>query len=475
MNKNRFITIVFGLLLSFNGYSQAPSTTMMYSTYYGNIGTDDADAVAVDLEGNIYLGCHSNSTNLLGVVEYPYTLNGEMDAFVVKLNNKGDKVTYLTQLGGSKWDAIQGLISDIEGNIYAVGTTYSPDFPIDENGFQTKFRGKSDAFVLKLNSNGKVVWSTFLGGSEDEDGRDIKIDQQGNIHIVGRTESHDFPVLVGAFQTELAGGRDAFIATFTPNGILLATSYLGGSGNDTGFSLALDSIGRCVISGTTDSKDFPVKNPFQTNSKGANDIFLAVFDKTISKLEFSSYLGGKKNDQLYGIDIGPTGDIFLMGMTNSLDFPTTKNSFQPTFNGERDAFITRLNLQENSIVWSSYLGGESAENPRNLVVDKNGNTYIIGQTNSSNFPSSNSQKVRLNGRSDAFIAMINPKGSSLIYSNIFGGKGTEMFEGIAIGVDESLTLSGLSDSKDFPVKNPIQDTFLGGRFDIIVTRFIIID
>ncbi|WP_350293950.1 SBBP repeat-containing protein [uncultured Croceitalea sp.] len=468
--KQTIVLIIIMLYAFSKVQCQKSLPVITYSTYYGSMGTDDADAVTVDLDGNIYLGCHSNSSNLPRVEKNPYTLKGGMDAFLIKLNAKGDKVAYLAQFGGSKWDAIQGLISDDKGNIYAVGTTYSQDFPIHKNGFQTKFGGKSDAFLLKINSLGELVWSTFLGGSQDEDGRDVKIDRQGNVHIIGRTESSDFPISDNAFQSRLAGGRDVFITTFNSKGKLLMSTCLGGSGNDTGFSLAIDSMGRCIISGTTDSSDFPIKSPLQESNSGANDIFLAVFDKTLSNLEFSSYLGGKENDQLYGIDIGPKGDIFLMGMTSSLDFPTTKDSFQTTFNGERDVFVTRLNLRKNRIVYSTYLGGKSAESPRNFVVDKKGIAYIIGQTNSSNFPIVSNQKVKLNGRSDAFITMLNSKGSFLIYSNIFGGEGTEMFEGIAIGADGALTLSGLSNSKDFPVKNSIQDTFMGGRFDIVVMR-----
>lgn len=175
--KKLLISVIVLLLIQNALYSQEHIMKTLYASYYGNVGTDDSDVVTVDSMGNTYLGCHSTSKNLPGAHNYPYKLKGGMDAFIVKLDNQGGKVDYLTHLGGRKWDAIQGIVSDSKGNIYAVGTTYSSDFPIKSNAFQSKFGGKSDAFVVKLNPKGKVVWSTFLGGKKDEDGRGIVIDQ----------------------------------------------------------------------------------------------------------------------------------------------------------------------------------------------------------------------------------------------------------------------------------------------------------
>ena len=170
------ITLLIAILFTFNKlHSQATDLEIVFSTYLGNIGDDDADVVTVDANGNTYLGCHSNSASLNLPDEKQYNLKNGIDAFVVKLNGNGTKMDYITQLGGSQWDAVQGLISDSEGNIYAVGTTYSADFPINTNGFQSKFGGMSDAFVLKLNARGKVMWSTFLGGSKNEDGRAVSL------------------------------------------------------------------------------------------------------------------------------------------------------------------------------------------------------------------------------------------------------------------------------------------------------------
>ncbi len=355
--KKLLITVMTILIFSKNElYSQELSPSILYSTYYGNIGTDDADVVAVDPTGNTYLGCHSNSVSLLGDDKHPYTLSGGMDAFVVKLNNKGKEVNYLTHLGGSKWDAVQGIVSDSIGNIYAVGTTYSSDFPIHSNGFQPKFGGKSDAFVVKLNPEGKVIWSTFLGGSKDEDGRGITIDQDGKIHIVGRTASSDFPTANGALQSKSAGGIDVFVVTFDSNGKMLRSTYLGGSGDDIGYAIKLDNAGQLYIAGTTNSSNLPLKNAIQDKNKGEDDAFLAIIDQNRSVINFATYLGGKETERLYAIDLDPSGDVFLLGFTNSSDYPTTTGAFQSELGGVRDAFVTRLNLQKRAILYSTYLG-----------------------------------------------------------------------------------------------------------------------
>lgn len=472
--KKLLITGVLMLLFIGNRlYAQESLFTTNYSTYYGATGTDDADVVTIDLFGNTYLGCHSNSINLPGAKRYPYSISGEMDAFVIKLNKEGSEIVYLTKLGGSKWDAIQGLISDAEGNIYAVGTTYSSDFPIDSNGFQSRFGGKSDAFVIKLNPEGKVLWSTFLGGSKDEDGRGIIIDKYDNIHIVGRTKSKNFPVSDNALQLKSAGGIDAFVTTLDTNGKMMSSTYLGGSGDDIGFVIKSDNNSQLYVSGTTNSLDFPIKNAIQKGNNGKNDAFLTVIDKSRSIINFSSYLGGEEDDQLYSIDLNPLGDIFIMGVTNSLNYPTTKGAFQTNFGGVRDVFVTKLNLQKNEITYSTYLGGEKGDNPRNLVVNENGNAFIVGYTASKNFPTMNSQNIKLSGSDDAFITMLDPSGSSLNYSTFFGGEDRDFFEGLVLGTDGSLTVSGGSSSIDFPLMNPLQTTFKGGRFDMIVARFTI--
>lgn len=464
-------TLLFLIFIVFNIQGQELNPKITLSTYYGNTGIDDADAVAVDLLGNTYLGCHSNSQNLPGIIKYPYTLSNSMDAFIIKLNIEGTDIGYITHLGGTKWEAIQGLISDSQSNIYAVGTTDSSDFPVDTDSFQPNHGGKKDAFVVKINSEGKIVWSTFLGGSNDEDGRYINIDKYDNVHVVGWTASKDFPTTNKALQSKSAGGIDAFITTLNSDGKILTSTYLGGSGDDIGFSIKFDNYDQLYIGGTTSSLDFPIKNAIQNENKGENDAFFAIINKNRSAINFSTYWGGEGNDQLKGIDLDSLGNIYIMGFTHSLNFPITKNALQKKLNGGMDIFISKFNIQNSSIAYSTYLGGNKRDRPRNFAIDLAGNAYIVGKTSSDNFPTTSYTKSKRNGESNAFISLLNKNGLNLLYSTLYGGNGSDTFEGIAMGVDGSVTVSGLSSSTDFPLVNPIQNKFLGGRFDIIIARF----
>ncbi|KAB1159382.1 hypothetical protein F7018_03460 [Tenacibaculum aiptasiae] len=474
MTKNIVLKIFTSLLLVTSQLqSQGLYRTTIFSTLYGGSGTDDADVVTVDKNGNTYLGCHTNSKTLPGYHKYPYTISGGMDALVVKLNKTGKEVEYLTKLGGSKWDAVQGIISDELGNIYAVGTTYSKDFPIKENGFQTKFGGKSDAFVLKINPKGKVIWSTFLGGKKDEDGRSISLDQNGHVYIIGRTASKNFPITSGAFQSKLAGGIDAFITKLDSNGKVLFSTYFGGSGNDIGFSIKTNDKGKLYMAGTTNSKDLPIINAIQPLNKGKDDAFVAIMNTNKSVLEFVSYFGGKDSERLYNIDIDPYENAYIMGFTNSSDYPTTKEAFQTNLAGLRDTFITKFNPNEKKLIYSTYLGGTKNENPRNFILNKNGSAIIVGYTESNNYPNHNNTSINVSGEIDAFITMLDMHGSTILFSNLFGGNGEDFFEGLSLGTDNVITVSGGSNSSNFSPKNAIQSTFKGGRFDIVVSRFLI--
>ena len=394
-----------------------------------------------------------------------------MDALIVKLNSDGKKVGYITQIGGKGWDAVQGMALDAERNIYAVGTTYSSDFPISEISFQKEFGGESDAFVVKLNPKGEVIWSILLGGSEDEDGRDIIIDSNNTIHIIGRTASNNFPTTPNeALQAESAGGIDVFIASIDWEGNVLASSYFGGSGDDIGFSINANNDGQLLLGGTTDSPDLPIKNAIQKKLNGDNDIFIATIQQNSPRIEFASYLGGSNSDQLYAIDIDPLGMPIMTGVTNSTNFPVTAGVFQQNLRGGTDIFVSKIDVKNPSLVFSTYLGGSKDDSPRNLAVNSNGDTYIVGKTNSDDYPNKYAIGKR-SGKSDAIITLLDKNGSELLYSTLYGGNAIETFEGIALGIDNSITVSGLSNSTNFPVKNSIQDQFKGGRFDIVVSRF----
>jgi hypothetical protein len=453
-------------------------STTVFSTYLGGEGTDDCDGVAVDGEGNSYLGCHLNSPELPGSEEYPYSIAGGMDAFVIKLNPSASAVAYIAHLGGSEWDAVQDLATDAEGNVYAVGTTYSADFPVSANAVQTDFGGGSDAFVVKLDAKGAVIWATFFGGKGDEDGRDIVPGSDGNVHIIGPTTSTDNPITSSALQSKSSGGSDAFIASFDPEGKLIYSTYLGGSGDDIGFAIAVDATGRRHIAGTTNSTDFPVYKSLYPTHFGDNDAFVTVLNAAGSAIEFSSYLGGSGSDEGIGIGLTPQSDIIIAGQTNSPDLPASTNSIQnksaqAKIGGNTDAFIAQLNITKPTLTYLTYLGGNARERTRKLVIDPSGRALLVGETSSLDFPSSGNEQIRNNNADKGFAILVNDTGTQFPYTFLSGGSKIDAFESAAFGADGSLTIVGLSSSSDFPTVAPLQSKFLGGRFDIVVLRLLL--
>src|SRR3989442_681315 len=242
---------------------------------------------------------------------------------------------YSTYLGGSGSEEGLGIAVDTAGNAYVTGPTYSTNFPTTPGAFQTTFGGDIDAFVTKLNPIGSaLVYSTYLGGSARDEAMGIALDAAGNAYVTGNTFSSDFPTSPGAYQTTFGGGLsvgDAFVAKLDPTGsALIYSTYLGGSGDDRGWGIALDSSGNAYVVGATSSTDFPTTpGAFQTIfGGGPSDAFVAKLNPIGSALVYSTYLGGSDDHKGCGIAAdGISGpNAYLTGETASTDFPTTSSA-----------------------------------------------------------------------------------------------------------------------------------------------------
>jgi len=448
-----------------------PALTMIYSTFLGGSQVDDCDAIAIDRRGNIYLGCHSDSPNLPGSASAPYALKGDLDAFVIKLDPNASKVLYLAHIGGSEWEGPMGIAVDSAGFAYITGSTYSPDFPTTSGAFQRRFAGDNDAFVVKIDPNGSVVYATFLGGKGRDDGRRIALDHSGAAYIVGATNSPDFPTSVGALQTRYGGDTDAFVAKLSPSGALLYSTFLGGSSPDNGFDIAVNSSGNAYVTGNSRSTDFPIIKPLQKSLRGDSDAFVAKLNATGSALLFSTYLGGSDFECGYGVALGASNGIFLTGSTRSSDFPTSRGAFQATYGGSWDVFVAKLAAPGNSIWYSSYLGGAGDEGVARIAVSPSGHVYIVGGAESSDFPIARPAQSTLRGSKDGFLVEVGPTGTSLLFSTYLGGGKRELFEDVALDSKGAVILSGLTSSDDFPVVRGMQNAFGGGMYDIVVAKF----
>src|SRR3989475_595706 len=366
--------------------------TLAYSTYLGGNSLDEGFGIAVDSLGQAYV------TGVTASLDFPPT---------------APALVYSTYLGGTGCEEGFGIAVDAPGNAYVTGNTFSPNFPPTAGAFQPRFGGgDNDAFVTKLNTlasgSASLVYSTYLGGTSDENGFGIAVDSTGNTYVTGQTGSLDFPTTTGAFRPSFAGGFiDAFVTKLNPTGAALAYStYLGGTGDEDGFGIAVDATGNAYVTGITFSPDFPTTaGAFQPSSPGG-DAFVTKLNPSGAALVYSTYLGGTGSDLGFGIAVDSFGHAYVTGQPFSSDFPTTEGAFQTTFGGGGgfDAFLTKVNPAGAALVYSTYLGGTSDDFGLGIAVDSFGNAYVTGFTGSLDFPTLGAFQTTSGDGADAFVA-----------------------------------------------------------------------
>jgi Beta-propeller repeat len=448
---------------------------LSYSTYLGGGGADLARGIAVDRFGKAYVTGQTASLNFPTTASTAQTtFGGGQDAFVTKLNETGSALIYSTYLGGLNVEAGQAIDVDADGNAYVSGRTLSTDFPTTAGAFQPVFGGGGqDAFVTKLNPTGSaLVYSTYLGGLDVDTSLSIAVGRFGNAYVTGSTESTDFPTTGGTAQTTFGGIQDAFVAKLNETGsALIYSTYLGGSGVEAGLSIAT-RFGSAYVTGSTDSLNFPTTaGAFQPAFGGTQDAFVTKLNETGSALTFSTYLGGTGGDASQGIAVGRFGNIYVTGLASSSNFPTTAGAFQTVRGGLSDAFVTKLNETGSALIYSTYLGGSSADSGQSIVV-RFGKAYVTGSTTSSNFPTTADafQPVR-GGLSDAFVTKLNETGSALVFSTYLGGNDADAGQGIAVGSGGAY-VAGNTSSLNFPTTTRAFQKTNAGNSDAFVTRIV---
>jgi hypothetical protein len=302
-----------------------------------------------------------------------------------------------------------------------------------------------------------LSYSTYLGGTKSNTGYNIALDSAGNAYVTGSTFSTDFPTKK-PYQKANAGKSDAFVAKINSTGTALVYStYLGGSGVDFAFGIAVDASGDAYVAGTTGSANFPVTaGAFQTKCgggclQGTPDGFISKLNPAGSALLYSTFLGGSGDDRLFALAVDSAGDAFVTGKTKSSDFPTTSGAFQTVQQGIINVFVSELNPAGSALVYSTYLGGSSTDQANALAVTSNGNAYVSGSTNSTNFPTtSGAFQTTLRGAVNAFVTGVNPTGSGLVYSTYLGGSATDVAWGLKVDSSGNAYVAGQTISADFP-------------------------
>jgi hypothetical protein len=435
---------------------------LSYSTYLGGSEGDVGNAIAVDAAGNAYVTGDSTSSNFPTTVGPlgPGTPNGSRQfAYVTKINPAGSALVYSTFLGEGVGNAIA---LDADGNAYVMGMG-EPAFPTTPGAFQPT-TSVFAPFVAKLNPTGSaLIYSTFLHGSGTDFSNGIAVDAAGNAYATGVTSSSDFPTTPGAFQPILRAGRTftTFVSKLDPTGsALVYSTFLEGSG---AFGIAVDAIGNAYVTGSADSTLPTTPGAFQpvfgSDSPESGDAFVAKLNPAGSALVYSTYLGGTSGDQAIGIAVDADGNAYVTGITGSANFPTTSGVFQTALSGSSDAFVTKLNPTGSALVYSTLLGGTRTEAGTGIAVDRVGNAYVVGATNSSDFPitAATFQPASGGGTNrigsplgDAFVTKLNPTGSALAYSSYLGGNDSDGASGIALDAAANAYMTGRTASSNFP-------------------------
>jgi len=443
---------------------------LSYSTYLGGSASDIVLNVAADRYGFAYATGNTCSVDFPTANPFQsQNVGGGCIAFVSKFNQSGSELVYSTYLGGTDGSETDGLgiAVDQNFNAYLTGVTSSPDFPL-ENPFQNQKKGGSEAFVVKLNPTGTaLVYSSFLGGSGDDFGLDIVVDPEGAAYVTGDTSSPDFPVH-NPLQSSFKGGpSDAFVAKIQPQGAGVAyATYIGGSSEDHGFGIALDSARNVYVAGFSNSLDFPTtRHAFQPASAGGFDAVIFKLRNDGQELLYSTYLGGSVDDQ--GLDIGVdlSGSAHISGSTCSTNFPT-HNPAQAAPTGQCAGYAARLDPSGSHLIYSTYLGGSNNDFARGIATHTVAGPwvfdYVSGLTCSPNFPVSHAIQPNFGGVCDAFVTKLGPTGA-IVYSTYLGGTDFDQSHGIAVDGRGNAYVGGITCSTDFPVsENAVQRTQAGG-------------
>jgi hypothetical protein len=376
----------------------------IWSTFYGGIGDEYGYKILVDNFDNSYLVGYTNGNDILvsstGV--FQSTSNGSYDCFIVKLSSNGNFI-WGTYFGGSGGESALAADIDKSNNIIIGGYTSSIDMPTI-NSFQNTMAGALDAFVAKFDSTGNLLWSTYCGGSNSEDVHMLKVDHQNNIIISGETYSSNFPTSIGAYQSNNNGSLDVYIVKYDSLGTRIFSTYFGGFNSEDAHGLVIDSLNYIYLAGYSESLDFPIigTNVYQSAKNGSKDAFIAKFTPMGQPLK-STFFGGSNLDMFNTLEISSTNAIYAAGYTYSNDMPMIGTPYQTTNNGLSDGFYVKFDttLTPN---YSTYIGGNSADFIYDITISETQLLTFGGYTSSTDFPvTQNVMQTNLGGQSDAFV------------------------------------------------------------------------
>ena len=370
-------------------------------------------------------------------------------------------LAYSTYVGGAGDDAGYAIAVDSSGGVYMTGTTASIGFPAAGSGVNCN----GDAFVMKFDESGTLLYNTVLASNGNTSGQAIAVDLAGNAYVAGTTEASNFPATKGAWQTVFGGVADAFAAKLDATGKVIYASYIGGAGQETGTGIAIDAAGNAYVSGYTSSSFPTTSNAAQKlYGGGFSDAFLVKVNSAGSAPLYSTLLGGTGNDLAEAVAVDAMGHACIAGYTDSANL-AVQAPLQPLPGGEGDALIACLSIDGSAWTMISYLGGSNLDEAYALEIDPSGDLYVAGTTFSPDFPVTAGVLQTVNaGGYDAFVAKLSPGGASLTYATYLGGNGSDAALALAVGSAGDVWIGGYTLSTNFPLAGAWQSV-AAGSFD----------
>lgn len=451
-----------------------------WGTFYGG-GSNEGNLlfadVASDSQNDIYYVGNTGSTNFpVSSGAYQSSKAGGLeDAVVVKFDKAGNR-KWATYMGGSSSDAASGVAVGAGDYVYFTGNTNSTDWPTTAGAEQGSFDAITDLIIVKMDSAGNLVWSTYFGASGTDDGNRLATSNDGHIYVVGNTTSPDLPVTNGAFQENYNNANEVLFTKFDTSGAMIWTTFIGGFQNDFGNGVTVSPDGGIYVTGTSASFDwYTSPGAYQTALNGsAGDAFVTKFNSAGTNL-WSTFIGGTGDDVANGVGCDQFGNVYIGGSTQSSNFPTTSNAYQQSdANGINFSGFCAKFSSTGIIDWSTYFNGNSWERFLDLAVGPNNDVYLAGDSRSNNMPTTGDayQGSFGGGFTDAILVKLDDT-CGLAYSTYIGGNDQDYGRGVGVSmIDGSFFTSGYTVSSNFPTTgNVFQSSYGGGANDIFVYRF----
>ena len=445
---------------------------LLSSTFIGGSDMDEVRCAAVDSQGNVYVAGYTHSSDYPSSAgAYSRKPHGHFDVFISKLDSNLSTLLASTYIGGKNEQYPTALTFDSSGNLFITGDTTSPDYPTTAGAYSRTFRGTRDVFVSKFDSSlSTLLGSTLIGMWGEQMPAAMALDSAGNVYVTGYTDSSYYPTTPGAYDRTFSGASAIFVSKLSSGlATLLASSFVGGGTDSYVSALAVDAQGKVYIAGRTDSSAYPVTaGAYDPTWNGYHDGFVSKLDSGLSTLLSSTFLGGTGDDEASALAFDAQGNLYVAGSTYSSDYPTTPGAYSRTVRGRSDAFISKLDSGLSRLLASTTIGGSYYDSASAITLDSQGNVFLSGSTDSSDYPFTSGAFCRF--FTGPFISKLNAGLSTLQASTCTPGN---RWSTATLPVDaEGNVYSVVStNSSDYPTTPGAYDRTWNGLDDTAISKF----